>query len=283
MVPQMRFYCLFIGNGTSEEANSSDSESEQSDLPVSRRITRSQAIQNKPQTKKPEKPPPKKNKIIFETQSSTFRKYNTRSSSKYRIETRSSRNRNKFRIDKKPILNRKVNTNKIKSDLKLLKMNLSTKKIETPIIIPKKQKIKNEKNKNIETPVILEEDKFDNKEKEETINEEVTKEISTPEQTKNDNTNENTIPTEPELDDTTDIKGTDSNSKMFDVKIALVPCSPRTPKKQANDTQVSSILSDIQWLPLSNISLYRLSRYYHNIMKSQTISYTCGSHCSVNS
>ena len=123
---------------------------------------------------------------------------------------------------RRPISHKKVNTNKLKADLNIRKINLNLKKSETPIVISKQLTSHKKEQTDPVAPVLVE-------------NSEVLEDINIPELTIED-----TKPLETESENPDDSKGnvsleTNSSQKLFDLKIALVPCSPRTPKKHTNN------------------------------------------------
>ena len=220
-------YCIFIGDESSEEIIPSDSDSEQSVSSLPRRVTRSQSTINTPELAKPPAPKqtPKRHRVPLDTSSCLLKKHNTRSASRYGIETRSNKNRNNKIVIREPVSHKKINTNKLKSNLKLRKINLSTKKIETAIQISKKLRSRNQENKVSEKPILLE-----NKDTE----------FNPKELTTDMNTPKLDTFVESGSENMSDSKGnmsldTNSSSRMLDVKISLVPCSPRTPKKHTNN------------------------------------------------
>ena len=127
-------------------------------------------------------------------------KYNTRSSSKYSIKTRSSRSKKKFDSLLKTKLFSKQTDLKCKK--KTLRQSESKGKIEKCV------------NKNTESKQMVLSDK-------------VNKNISKEKENEKDKTEE--IGTEIETKVNTSLD-TNSNSRMLDVKITLVPISPRTTK-----------------------------------------------------
>ena len=128
-------------------------------------------------------------------------KYNTRSSSRYSIRTRSSRTEKRFDLlfKTKRLFSKQTD---LKSKKKTLKQTELKGKIEKFVN-------KNKQNKQM------------------VLSNKVNKNISKEKETENESDKKEGIETESKVNTSLD---TNSSSRMLDVKIALVPISPRTPK-----------------------------------------------------
>ena len=191
-----------IGNESSDGA-SSDSVSEES---PPHRLTRSRTSQVKQEKSVIKKKPDSKPRII------PGRHY-TRSSSRYSIKTRSSRIEKSFDTLFKP---KRLFSKQ--TDFKYKKTTLKQ--------IQSKVKIEKCVNKNTENKQMVLSDK-------------VNKNI--PREKENERVKKEEIETETETKVNTSLD-TNSTSRMLDVKIALVPISPRTPKGTTTTTTTTTTL-----------------------------------------